>query len=73
MGGKRCMCPRVGYSSVVVLMLLCALLAQTQEMWSFLVPSAWLLLFATDEQWERAKEPANALLLIMFLLHYFNR
>jgi hypothetical protein len=54
-------------------MLLCALLAQTQEMWSFLVPSAWLLLFATDEQWERAKEPANALLLIMFLLHYFNR
>lgn len=47
--------------------------AQTQEMWSFLVPCAWLLLFATDEQLQRAKEPANGLLLAMFLIHYFNR
>lgn len=39
-------------------------------MWSFVVPAAWLALFATPEQLARAAAPANALLLGMFLLHY---
>ncbi|EFN60003.1 hypothetical protein CHLNCDRAFT_18410 [Chlorella variabilis] len=45
----------------------------TQEMWSFLVPAAWLAFYATPEQWERVGEPANGLLMAMFLLHYFHR
>lgn len=45
----------------------------TQEMWSFLVPAAWLALFATPAQLARAAAPANALLLGLFLLHYVNR
>lgn len=48
-------------------------LAQTQEMWSFLVPAAWLALFATPAQWERLRAPANALLVSLFMLHYANR
>lgn len=46
---------------------------QTQEMWSFLVPAAWLLLFATREQLARVSAPGNAALLAMFLVHYFHR
>lgn len=48
-------------------------LVQTQEMWSFLVPAIWLSCYATEEQWQRVKQPANALLMAMFLCHYFNR
>lgn len=47
--------------------------AQTQEMWSFVVPAAWLAFFATPSQLARAAAPANALLLALFLLHYLNR
>jgi hypothetical protein len=42
-------------------------------MWSFLVPAIWLSCYATEEQWQRVKQPANALLMAMFLCHYFNR
>lgn len=48
----------------------CRHLRQTQEMWSFVVPAAWLTLLATPEQRARAAAPANALLLGLFLLHY---
>jgi hypothetical protein len=33
----------------------------------------WLALFATPDQLARARAPANALLLGLFLLHYLNR
>jgi hypothetical protein len=46
---------------------------QTQEIWSFLVPAAWLVLFATPGELRRLSAPANAALMAMFLIHYFNR
>ena len=46
---------------------------QTQEIPSFLIPAAWLLLWATPEQRARAAAPGNAALLATFLLHYFYR
>ncbi|KIZ01843.1 3-oxo-5-alpha-steroid 4-dehydrogenase 1 [Monoraphidium neglectum] len=45
----------------------------TQELGSFAVPTVWLALFATPDQLARARAPANALLLGLFLLHYLNR
>lgn len=50
----------------------CAAL-QTQEVWSFAVPALWLAFFATPEQWARLRAPQNALLMTLFLVHYFNR
>ena len=46
---------------------------QTQEIWSFAIPAAWLLLLATPAQLARAAAPGNALPLALFLVHYFNR
>ena len=46
---------------------------QTQELWSFALPAAWLAFYATPAQLARLRAPANALLMAMFLLHYFNR
>lgn len=45
----------------------------TQEVWSFAVPALWLAFFATPEQWARLRAPQNALLMTLFLVHYFNR
>ncbi|KAI7842014.1 hypothetical protein COHA_004215 [Chlorella ohadii] len=45
----------------------------TQEMWSFVVPATWLAFFATPDQLARLSAPANALLMTLFLVHYFNR
>lgn len=42
-------------------------------MWSFLVPAVWLACFATPDQLARVVAPANALLMGLFLVHYFNR
>ena len=46
---------------------------QTQELWSFAVPALWLTLAATPAQLERLRQPANALLLALFLVHYLHR
>jgi 3-oxo-5-alpha-steroid 4-dehydrogenase 1 len=46
----------------------------TQEVWSFLIPAAWLIFYATPKQLHRVFSiPANAILMSTFLLHYFNR
>lgn len=50
-----------------------ATIMQTQELWSFAVPAAWLCFFATPEQWARVRAPQNALLMTLFLVHYLNR
>lgn len=42
-------------------------------MWSFVVPATWLAFFATPDQLARLSAPANALLMTLFLVHYFNR
>ena len=38
-----------------------------------MLPAAWLAFYATPEQLARLRAPANALLMALFLLHYFNR
>lgn len=37
------------------------------------MPALWLAFFATPEQWARLRAPQNALLMSLFLVHYFNR
>lgn len=46
---------------------------QTQEMWSLLVPAVWLSMRATESQWRRVAAPGNAIVLIMYAVHYIHR
>ena len=45
----------------------------TQEIWSFLVPMAWLICGPPAHRQRLLESPKNTILMAAFLIHYFNR